>query len=504
MDVGRYIMWLPLFFAVSCGFAADVQTFVISQARPQLPVMAAYLDIVDAGGQPVGGLVPADFSAVFGANSAQVLDLKPFQATGEGVAYVFLVDISLSIGSAEFQEMRKAIEVSIAGLRPADRAAIGTFGDDYQLLTDFTADKAKLTAAMEGLALHDMHTRLYQALYQAVELQGRIDTGLPVRRVIVVLSDGKDEGSALKPDDVLLQIQSNHLPIYSIGVSRRPQTEKQRYLDVLHRFSTLSGGLYEESGDQSVPQLYAAIQQAILRVFVIHLACPECPADGRSYPLKITLQQGTRGLEATPLNLIPFPGPSSSKADPPPPPHVPVEPSWWKRIPVWGWLIIALAALAGAGFAVLRRKQVSTSGKNASDSSGSLGSGDARSADNQEQKAEAQPGEGAGDEPKITGLPVTFTVVAGKNAGTAFGLKLRDQAVIGRGGDCDLVIRDDPRISNRHCGLLLTHGQVLVFDLASTNSTYVNGVPVRGRHKLGPRDTIRIGDTELRVHFEEP
>src|SRR5690242_14912340 len=79
-------------------FAADVQRFVVTQVRPQLPEMTAYLDIVDAGGQPVADLAPSNFTAALGANSAQVTAIRPFLETGEGVAYVFLVDVSGSIG----------------------------------------------------------------------------------------------------------------------------------------------------------------------------------------------------------------------------------------------------------------------------------------------------------------------------------------------------------------------------------------------------------------------
>jgi pSer/pThr/pTyr-binding forkhead associated (FHA) protein len=74
--------------------------------------------------------------------------------------------------------------------------------------------------------------------------------------------------------------------------------------------------------------------------------------------------------------------------------------------------------------------------------------------------------------------------------------------VIGRSGDCDVVVAD-PKVSNRHCEMALIHGQVLIYDLDSTNRTYVNGVPIRGRDRLETRDMILVGDTEMRLHFEE-
>jgi VWFA-related protein len=487
MGVGRSTTWpLLVFFAASGGFAADVQTFVISQAHPQLPIMTAYLDIVDAAEQPVSDLTPANFSAVLGGRKTQVTEIKPFQSAGEGVAYVFLVDISKSISPAQLGEMRAAIQTWISGLKPADRAAIGTFGEDYRLITDFTTDKQKLAAALDGLAPQDLHTRLYLALNRAVELDQRVDAGLPVRRVIVVLSDGKDEGSAITLEDLLLKVRASRLPVYSIGLSHLRPAEKQRYLDVLHRFSNASGGLYEEPGAESVSQLYVAIQQAILRVFVVRLACSGCPADGRSYPLEITLSQGTRVLKAIPLDLVLLPGPST-----PPPVKLP----WFSGIPFWGWLVAAVAVLAvltAGRFAVLRRKQPSPSPPMPDNIS-----------DGPPGASEAAPRGTSTAEPESEkGMALRLTVVVGKDAGSSYELKLHNKVVIGRAPDCDLTV-SDPQVSSHHCELALIQGQLVVYDLGSTNSTCVNGVPIVGRHKLESRDTILVGDTELRVHFEE-
>lgn len=461
---------------------ADVQRFVVSQVRPQLPVMTAYLDVVDAGGQPVADLKPDSFTAMLGANRADVTGVKPFLESGEGVAYVFLVDVSGSIGTAHFDPIRGAIGTWIAGLKPSDRAAIASFGDDYHLVADFTADKDKLSAALNGLAPHDAHTRLYQAVSQALELTRRVDEGLPIRRALVLLSDGKDEGSALTPDDVVVKLRADRLPMYTIGVSHLPAGQRQRYLDVLHRFSNASGGLYTDAKDDSIPAVYAAIQQAILRVFVARLACQGCPADGQSYPLGMTFTQGSRGLKAESFDLVPLPAPP-----------VTTPSTAQLSIPQWVWAAAALGVIAIVAAFVLVRKRKP------------------EGAQLPEEPAKDDPGTGI--EPPQTGasteqneagigMPMKLTIVFGKPPGGAHELRIKKTALIGRGRDCDVIV-PDPQVSNHHCELALVHGQLVISDLNSTNATYVNGVPIQGRHKLEPLDTILVGDTELRIHFEE-
>jgi VWFA-related protein len=482
MDIVRCFVPLAFVAAASAAPPADVERFVISQVHPQLPVMTVYLDIVDAAGKPVSGLTPTNLTATLGSHNAQISALKPFQETAEGVAYAFLVDISRSLAVEQFGEMRGAIRTWIEGMKPADRAAIIAFGEDYQILVDFTADKQKLSQALDSLGPRDAHTRLYQAIDRAIELQQRTDPGLPVRRVLIVLSDGKDEGSALTPGDVLLKVRAGHLPIYSIGLSHLPKSERQRYLDTLYRFSNASGGTYQEAGTSSIPQLYAMIQQAVMRVFVSGLVCRGCPADGLKHPLEISLTQGARGLKAGPVDVVPL-------AAPVPPPQV----SWWSQIPFWGWLAVAAALLGGAGFAMVRLN----SGK--------------KDREKEEYKKErvkiperpkSEHVTPRTDPEPAKGFVMKFSVVIGKDAGSWYDVKLKNKAVIGRDKDCQVVLAD-PEVSNRHCELASVNGQIVIYDLGSTNGTVVNGVPISGRHKLESQDTIIIGDTELRVHFEE-
>jgi VWFA-related protein len=480
MGIGHLAVWLVSCLVVSGATGTDADRLVISQAHPQLPMMTVYLDIVDASGKPVSGISPASLSATLGSNATQVVDVEPFHSTGEGVAYAFLVDISKSMGAAQFAEVRSALQTWVAGMKPVDRAAICTFGEGYRVVTDFTADKQKLNEALSSLAPTDSHTRLNQAIDRALEFEHRTDPGLPARRVIVVLSDGKDEGSALTPGDVLVKVRSSHLPIYTIGLSHLPRAEKQRYLDALYRFSNASGGTYEEASTQSVSQLYAAIQQAILRIFVVHLVCNGCTADGMKHPLEVAFTQGARGLKAAPLDVVLLAGP---------PPTAPVELSWWSRIPIWLWLLSVVAVLCAAGYALVRKAPVPAPPNP---------NGGARETEELRNVASISPDEpGPGE-----GMPMRLTVVAGQNAGSSYQVELKNKAVIGRDKDCSVVLAD-PEVSNRHCELALVHGQVLVYDLGATNSTYVNGVPIHGRHKLESLDTIAVGDTELRVHFEE-
>jgi hypothetical protein len=83
----------------------------------------------------------------------------------------------------------------------------------------------------------------------------------------------------------------------------------------------------------------------------------------------------------------------------------------------------------------------------------------------------------------------------GQEPGTE--LPVADGVMLGRAGGADIKIEDQFASSN-HARVYERDGAMVVEDLGSTNGTYLNNRPLRGAERIGPGDTIRIGDTEFR------
>jgi pSer/pThr/pTyr-binding forkhead associated (FHA) protein len=66
---------------------------------------------------------------------------------------------------------------------------------------------------------------------------------------------------------------------------------------------------------------------------------------------------------------------------------------------------------------------------------------------------------------------------------------------IGRGPECELVLRDS-RVSRRHARLVARDGVLVLTDLGSTNGTMVNGHRIN-EVVLGAGDRIELGETRL-------
>jgi len=73
--------------------------------------------------------------------------------------------------------------------------------------------------------------------------------------------------------------------------------------------------------------------------------------------------------------------------------------------------------------------------------------------------------------------------------------------VLGRGRECDVQVVD-PKVSRRHCQLVLVQESWYLADLASQNHTWIGGRSVT-EHALSDGDRFRIGSTHVIFRTEE-
>ncbi len=469
--------------------AQEVATVRISQAHARLPDVVAYLDATDGAGNPVGSL--DQVTATLQDQNLDLQELVRFESSNEGVAYLFLVDISKSLRERQFAPIRAAIERWISGLNSADRAAIMSFGDSARLVQDFTNDQEVLRGALQGLGPTDLNTQLHLAIRTALEVSRRQDSDLPTRRVIVVLSDGKDEGSGLTEEDVVSLLREDPLPIYAIGYSRLSAADRTRYLGVLNRFVQLSGGIFFEGTDEELDQVYDRIRQAIRRVWVARLTCSACQADGRPHPLVVTAAAGGKVFQAN-LNVRALAGLAPpSPPDPEPPSED--EPPWWLLTVAAG---TALLGLLGWWFWSRRQSEpeyleepFDVDGDEAAELPPAVAEPELRSAAVAKTPAEKP------------GRPLRLIIVHGRETGQAYELALTGHCVVGTEAGVDLALHEDG-LEPHHFELYLEGPNVWIRDLTRQRKTSVNGVPIAGPFQLESGDLVLAGRTEMRIVFD--
>src|SRR5258708_37108209 len=288
---------------------AQQSEFVIRQVSVHLPYITAYVDVPSENGGPPH-LRDSDLSAVtiFG----QGLKLVNVSVT-HGFGYTFLLDVS---GSMRIRrDVLDAIDNWIDRLHPDEHLEMFAFGETYREVGTPASDKTTLKSELRKLRCGEQTTNLYLALERGIANAERTESGLPEGRMIVLLTDGKNEGDngGFDENRVRADIRKSHVPIFAIGHTRLGPQEQDIYLGKMKSFADESGGFYALSGTSpsalcpphaSLEQSFERLREMMNRVFVLQLRCDSC-RQSDNHALQITLKNASTAKIPVPLRLIP-------------------------------------------------------------------------------------------------------------------------------------------------------------------------------------------------------
>lgn len=201
-------------------------------------------NVEDRQGRHVRGLGEGDFK-LFEDQVPQEIAFVSIE-NDEPVAIAFLLDVSGSMRQlGKLEAAKQAVRHFVDHLRRGDRFALIAFADDQVAwITEFTDDRERFLQRLEvqeGFG----QTALNDAVAAAPMLVFEDDT--PMKKAIVLITDGIDNYSRLSIDDAIESARYSRVPIYTVGFSSLPEyavhkDETVYNLDVLRHFSTETGG----------------------------------------------------------------------------------------------------------------------------------------------------------------------------------------------------------------------------------------------------------------------
>ncbi|TDT91904.1 VWA domain-containing protein [Pseudodesulfovibrio indicus] len=285
--------WAPLallLWAVPVLAGGAPEAVRITQLSPLLPTLRIYAQVLDEQGEPAEPVDTDLLSVRIDGVKAETAKVTALSQGPSGVAYTLLVDISRTVADGPLQTALGDMLAFVDALGPGDLVAVGTFGDDYTLVLPFTADKDAIREALSAIRATDGLTVFYTGLNKALEMNKVQTAELPVRRAIVAVTDGKDEGSGLTLDDILERNRQTAIPVYTVGYTRIDQ----KHLFGLKRLAELTGGLSLVGGGENPFAVVAGDQNNGL---LIEADCGYT-ADGGEHVVQVLLETGDRTLSA--------------------------------------------------------------------------------------------------------------------------------------------------------------------------------------------------------------
>jgi Ca-activated chloride channel homolog len=218
-------------------------------------------------------LTAADLEVV---ENGVVQQVESFQEAVQPVSIVLALDASGSMKKKEADVIASAQEF-LNALRPQDQLALVLFADRPVFAHDLSTNR---TFASEALAAYTANggTALYDALSDSLIRLKRAEG----RRVVVVMTDGRDEnnpgtapGSVRKLDDVLKYVQETGAVVFGIGLGTKVDQTP------LARVAEASGGrtyFPQEIGE--LPNEFRRIVDDLRRRYVVGFTSSHIQRDG--------------------------------------------------------------------------------------------------------------------------------------------------------------------------------------------------------------------------------
>jgi VWFA-related protein len=258
--------------------------------RMQVEFVELYTSVVDSRGRPVEGLAKDDFSVLEDGVRQEV---RRFERIEDVPVYAgILLDTSASMGESEKldEAVRGALRFFQQVVTPKDRAAVITFSDQPTLAVRFTNQEEVLAGGLAGLTAAG-NTALFDSLIYALYYFG----GVKGKRALVILSDGKDEGSRYTFTDALEYAQRSGVAIYAIGINLSTRDADSRLK--LSRLADETGGrIFFIERASELEKIYDTIQKELRSQYLLAY---QSSKEGESEKFRaVEVKLGKPGLEA--------------------------------------------------------------------------------------------------------------------------------------------------------------------------------------------------------------
>jgi Ca-activated chloride channel homolog len=212
---------------LSCAILVASAIGALSAGQPQPPifrgggdVVRVFVTVTDRDGRLATSLAQDNFEV---RDEGKPQPITQFDNTPQPIRLVVLLDVSGSM-AGNLPLLRGAATQLFRRLLENDVARVGSFGHEVTISPTFTHDADALTAALPTSIEPDAPTPLWRAIDQAIDTFKEPDDR---RKVILVLSDGKDSGMMSFKQRPVSQAEAidrsrlEDVMIYAIGLRSR-------------------------------------------------------------------------------------------------------------------------------------------------------------------------------------------------------------------------------------------------------------------------------------------
>ena len=204
-------------FVLACLLGTTGALALQQVFRGGTDLVRVFVTVTDKDGRLVPNLTQNDFVV---RDEGKPQPITVFDNTPQPIRLVVMLDVSGSM-TGSLGLLRGGPDQLFARMQSSDLARVGLFGHEVWISPAFTNNIEELRGALPTTIAHDAPTPLWRAVDQAM---GTFKSDDPERRVVLVLSDGKDSGPAqfnqrwISQGDVIDRARKEEVMVYGIGL----------------------------------------------------------------------------------------------------------------------------------------------------------------------------------------------------------------------------------------------------------------------------------------------
>jgi Ca-activated chloride channel family protein len=260
---------------------ADNGQFTITQNVNEVYLV---FSVTDSHGRFISNLRLSDF-ALLDDHRAPEKVYSFTQQTNLPLRVGILIDTSSSIRQRFEYEQQAAKAFLLQVIRPqSDQAFVEGFDVSPDYRQGWTNNLDSLAAGIDSLQPGG-GTALYDAVYSACRDKLLTSRGQePVRKVIVLISDGDDDQSHAYLDDAIKECQRADTNIYAISTNASPSRDKGD--DVLNKMALATGGkAFFPTTVEDMPVSFEQIQKELRSQYALVYKPADFKLDGSFRPI---------------------------------------------------------------------------------------------------------------------------------------------------------------------------------------------------------------------------
>jgi len=241
----------------------------------------------DRHGKFVRNLTQSDFSYLDDHKPPQAI-LNFRRETDLPLQLGLLIDTSGSVHSRFDFEQEAAVGFLQHVLRPGyDKAFVMGFNTDDQVTQDFTDNVRLLETGVSSLK-NGGGTALYDAIYRACkEKLAKVQSDRPVRRALIVVSDGEDNQSQVTRAQAVEMAQRAEVLVYAISTDDSGLI--LRGDKVLQQLADATGGrAFFPFKMKDIKNSFSAIEDELRSQYIVSYRPADFNPDGRYRSIEIT------------------------------------------------------------------------------------------------------------------------------------------------------------------------------------------------------------------------